>query len=74
MAELYIYIGMSFRCLTPDVGVSRKLEGEFDKVSIVSDFDFVKTVSLLNRRLRSRKPPAPNVPKQKKEKTLNELI
>ena len=57
-----------------DVGVSRKLEAEFDKVSIVSDFDFVETVSPLNRRLRSRKPPAPNVPKQKKEKTLNELI
>nr|AAD23020.1 hypothetical protein [Arabidopsis thaliana] len=57
-----------------DVGVSRKLEAEFDKVSIVSDVDFVETVSPLNRRLRSRKPPSPNVPKHKKEKTLNELI
>jgi len=53
-----------------EVGVSRNLEGEFAKASIVSDNDFIET-SPLNRRLRSTtaagkiskaKPP----PKQKK--------
>jgi len=37
-----------------EVGVSRNLDGEIAKASIVSDIDFIET-SLLNRRLRSSK-------------------